>query len=152
LWEIAALVPGDEPLKSLAASMVPLLFPELDPIDRREKANKLATKFAEGSIKLRDIVRDVLDRQTGTQRLLLIGDQWEELYTLTKDESQRRRFVDELLDATSRSPLSVVLTLRGDFVGESPRVPSAFGPAPRRSGQPRPDDSRGARAGRATTC
>jgi TIR domain len=119
VWEISALVPGDEPLKSLAASMVPMLFPELDPIDRREKANKLATKFAEGSINLRDIVRDVLDRQTGTQRLLLIGDQWEELYTLTKDESQRRRFVDELLDATSRSPLSVVLTLRGDFVGKA---------------------------------
>jgi energy-coupling factor transporter ATP-binding protein EcfA2 len=119
VWEIAALVPGDEPLKSLAASVVPLLFPELDSIDRREKANKLATKFAEGSINLRDIVRDVLERQTGTQRLLLVGDQWEELYTLTKDESQRRRFVDELLDATSRSALSLVLTLRGDFVGKA---------------------------------
>jgi hypothetical protein len=74
-------------LNSLAASIVPLLFPELDPIDRREKANKLAMKFAEGSINLRDIVRDVLDQQTGTQRLLLIGDQWEKLYTLTKDEA-----------------------------------------------------------------
>ena len=119
VWEIAALVPGDEPLKSLAAALVPFIYPELDAIERRAKANQLATHFGDGSISLRDIVRDILDRQTGTQRLLLIADQWEELYTLTKDDTQRRRFVDELLDASTRAPLSVVLTLRGDFVGSA---------------------------------
>ena len=119
IWEIASLVPGDEPLKALAAAIVPFLFPELDPIDRRAKANKLAAAFADGLISLRDMVRDVLERQTGTQRLLLVADQWEELYTLTKDDTQRRRFVDELLDASTRAPLSVVLTLRGDFVGSA---------------------------------
>ncbi|HEV7404673.1 MAG TPA: TIR domain-containing protein, partial [Chthoniobacteraceae bacterium] len=119
VWEIASLVPTDEPLKGLAAALVPFLFPELDAIERRAKANKLAAHFADGSISLRDMVRDVLDRQTGTQRLLLLVDQWEELYTLTKDTAQRERFIDELLDASTRAPLRVVLTLRGDFVGNA---------------------------------
>jgi hypothetical protein len=123
LWEIATLVPDDEPLKSLAAAIVPLLDPSLSVVDRLSQTNKLAVGFAsnepEKRIHLRDVVKQLLRSQTGTQRLLLVGDQWEELYTLTKDDTQRRRFVDELLDATSRAPLSVVLTLRGDFVGKA---------------------------------
>jgi hypothetical protein len=46
-----------------------------------------------------------------------VADQWEELYTLTQDEPTQRRFIDEVLDATAKGPLSVVLTLRGDFFG-----------------------------------
>ena len=47
-------------------------------------------------------------------------DQWEEIYTNCKSETQRHRFIEELLDATSRtgSPLSVVFTVRWDFYGE----------------------------------
>jgi hypothetical protein len=59
IWEIASLVPDHEPLKALAAAIMPFLFPELDPIDRRAKANKLAAAFADGSISLRDMVHDV---------------------------------------------------------------------------------------------
>jgi energy-coupling factor transporter ATP-binding protein EcfA2 len=123
VWEVAALVPNDEPLKSLAAAIVPLLAPNLNVVDRLDQTNKLAVGFASDEpdkrIHLRDVVKQLLRSQTGTQRLLLIGDQWEELYTLTKDDAQRRRFVDELLDATNQVPLSVVLTLRGDFVGKA---------------------------------
>ena len=48
-------------------------------------------------------------------------DQFEELYTLTSDEEVRRRFVDELLAASSRagSKVNIALTLRGDFVGKA---------------------------------
>jgi Novel STAND NTPase 1 len=67
------------------------------------------------------VVGDVLNEQPGTERLLLIADQWEELYTLCRDEHVRRRFTDELLEATTFAPLSVVLTLRGDFFGQALR-------------------------------
>ena len=61
----------------------------------------------------------VLAKQPGTDRLLLVVDQWEEFYTLTRDEKQRSRFLDEVLQATQNSPLSVVLTLRGNFFGQA---------------------------------
>ena len=87
--------------------------------ERLAEITKLASYLAEGGISLRDIVQRALDKQPGTHRLLLVADQWEELYTLTRDDAVRRRFIDELLDAATNSPLSVVLTLRGDFVGRA---------------------------------
>jgi WD40 repeat protein len=119
VWEVVTLVPGDRPLHALAVALLPLLEPQMTETDRLAESNKLARYLIEGEIALRDIVQRALDKQPGTQRLLLVTDQWEELYTLTLDEAARRRFIDELLDATTNSPLSVVLTLRGDFVGRA---------------------------------
>ena len=60
------------------------------------------------------------NRLTGTERLLLFVDQWEELYTSCKQSRRRERFIQELLDATADpgSRLSVVFILRGDFAHE----------------------------------
>jgi hypothetical protein len=119
VWEVVTLVPGDRPLYALAAVLLPLLEPQMTETERLAETHKLARYLAAGEIALRDIVQRALDKQPGTHRLLLATDQWEELYTLTPDEAARRRFIDELLDATATSPLSVVLTLRGDFVGRA---------------------------------
>ena len=53
--------------------------------------------------------------------MLIVVDQFEELYTLTPDEGARRRFLDELLATTScaGSKVNITLTLRGDFVGKA---------------------------------
>jgi hypothetical protein len=50
----------------------------------------------------------------------MLVDQWEELYTQCQDATERELFVEHLLRATASdsSPLSIVLTLRGDFYGE----------------------------------
>jgi hypothetical protein len=87
--------------------------------DRLAEINKLEHHLGQAEISLRDVAQRVLDKQPGTDRMLLVADQWEELYTLTQDDAPRRRFIDELLDATANSPFSVVLTLRGDFVGRA---------------------------------
>lgn len=119
VWEIATLVPSDRPLHSLAAAFVPMLEPQMTRVERLAETNKLAGHFADGSVALRDVVADVLKMQPGTDRLLLFVDQWEELYTLTADDGERRRFLAEILDASSRGPVTVVLTLRGDFFGQA---------------------------------
>ena len=41
-WETVILVPTDQPLKAIARSLVPLLEPTLDEVDRLAKAAKLA--------------------------------------------------------------------------------------------------------------
>jgi hypothetical protein len=78
---------------------------------------KLAGHFREGTVALRDVVERVLRKQPGTDRLLIVADQWEELYTLSRDDLDTRKFIDALLDATAAVPVSAVLTVRGDFFG-----------------------------------
>ena len=120
-WEIVILVPTDQPLKALARSFVPLLEPAMGEVDRLAEAAKLAEHFRSGTISLNDIVERMLEKQSGTNRVLIVVDQFEELYTLTSDEEARRRFLDELLAASSRagSKANIALTLRGDFVGKA---------------------------------
>ena len=36
------MVPGEQPLRNLAAALMPLLKPDLDVIERRNEGNKLA--------------------------------------------------------------------------------------------------------------
>jgi WD40 repeat protein len=120
-WETLILVPTDQPLKALARALVQLLEPTMREVDRLAEALKLAEHFRSRTISVYDIVERILERQSGTDRLLIVVDQFEELYTLTSDEEARRRFVDELLAASSRagSKANVALTLRGDFVGRA---------------------------------
>src|SRR5262245_47763702 len=113
IWEIVALVPGDRPLRSLAAALAPLLEPEMTETDRLVEINKLSGALASGDLKLRDIVERILSKQHGTDRLLVVVDQWEELYSLTEDETTRRRFFNDLLEASDHVPVSLVLTLSG---------------------------------------
>lgn len=47
---------------------------------------------------------------------LIVVDQFEELFTLTRDESTRKEFIARLLDESTRA--RIILTLRSDFLGE----------------------------------
>ncbi len=118
-WEIVTLFPGDRPLYNLAAALLPLLEPDIGEVAALLEIKRLAQALRDGNILLRDVVQRALLKQPGTQRLLLVVDQWEELFTLNEDVDDRQRFIDGLLEATRNSPLSAVLTLRGDFFGRA---------------------------------
>jgi WD40 repeat protein len=52
------------------------------------------------------------------ERMLLIVDQFEELFTLCRAESEREAFIDNLLNAAeSPGPVIVIIALRADFYG-----------------------------------
>jgi energy-coupling factor transporter ATP-binding protein EcfA2 len=119
VWEVTTMVPTDHPLYSLAAGLMPLLEPDMSETDRVIEINKLAEALLSQKAFLRNIVAPVLAKQPGTDRLLLIVDQWEELFTLCKDDHARRCFIDNILEATATTRLSAVLTLRGDFFGRA---------------------------------
>ncbi len=60
-----------------------------------------------------------LAQTSQTPRLLLVVDQFEELFTLCHDEVERRAFVDNLLYAAqSPGPTMVVIVLRADFYAQ----------------------------------
>jgi len=119
VYEIATIVPTDRPLHALAAVLLPMYEPNLSETDRLIETKKLAEALLNRKAFLRDIVDLVFKKQPGTDRLLLIADQWEELFTLCQDEADRRCFIDNILEATAKVQLSVVLTLRGDYFGRA---------------------------------
>src|SRR5262249_52342187 len=102
-----------------AAVLMPLLEPDMRETDRLSETNKLADYLLQETVNLRDATDRLLVKQPGTDRLLLIVDQWEEVITLCKDDPARRSFTDNVLDATAKAKLSVVLTVRGDFFGRA---------------------------------
>ncbi len=119
VWEVATFVPTDRPIYSLAAVLMPFLEPDMSETARLIETNNLVDALVERKVKLRDVADRLLAKQPGTDRLLLIVDQWEELFTLCQDDAARRCFIDSVLDTTATTRVSVVLTLRGDFLGRA---------------------------------
>jgi formylglycine-generating enzyme required for sulfatase activity len=122
VWEIVTLLPGSQPLHALAGALLPLLEPEMTETDRLVEINKQAGHLTAGNLHLHQVIERVLAKQPGTDRLLLVVDQWEELYTQSRGDPAGRqvmRFIDELLAATQAAPVTLVLTLRADFYGDA---------------------------------
>ncbi|NJD07711.1 MAG: TIR domain-containing protein, partial [Methylococcaceae bacterium] len=89
-WEILTLVPGDRPFYSLVAGFLPLLVPDQRETDRLIETGRPAEALLHGTVQVRDVVERILIKQPGTERFLLVVDQWEELYTLVQDIPERR--------------------------------------------------------------
>jgi energy-coupling factor transporter ATP-binding protein EcfA2 len=118
-WEFAVFRPGKSPLRQLAAPLVLMLEPEMDEVTRLAKIEELAGYFRreEGRVSLGNTVGRILKKQPGTERLVLVADQFEELFTYKESEPEREIFLSHLLEAAEErgGPLTVVLTLRADF-------------------------------------
>jgi DNA-binding SARP family transcriptional activator/tRNA A-37 threonylcarbamoyl transferase component Bud32/type II secretory pathway predicted ATPase ExeA len=103
-WFVATMVPGPDPLDALETALL------------RVAVNPPATlreQLAEPGGLLRAIRRVLPDERT---RVLLVVDQFEELFTQARDPDERDRFLVELADAITypESPLRVIATLRAD--------------------------------------
>lgn len=114
-WFVTAMMPGSEPFKELAESLRRVAVAETPAL-----VEQLA---ADGGI---DRVLRRLVPSDG--QLLLLIDQFEELFTLASTEDQRT-FLDGLVDAVAAgdSRLRVVATLRADFY-DRPLAARGFGP------------------------
>lgn len=117
-WDVVTMVPAAEPLKSLAFELVGLLQPDFDAIKRREAANELAGYWRQGNTRIADTISDLVKSHPDLERILLVVDQWEELYTSCEDQEARSRFIGDLLDASERCPVKIVMTVRADFFGK----------------------------------
>ncbi len=110
-WQVHLITPTAHPLKELAASLT------------RDSESLTATTtlmddLARDSRSL-DLAASRLLKKVGSgERLLLVVDQFEELFTACKDEAERQAFLDNVLMAVApetAGPTLVVLTLRADF-------------------------------------
>jgi WD40 repeat protein/DNA-binding SARP family transcriptional activator len=124
-WLIVAFRPGAQPFHGLAGALLGTLSPELSATDRLLEARKLADALAGGNLPLLDAAALAVANEPPARRLMLVVDQFEELYTLCPQPDLRRRFVDLLLASVTpggddRAPsLVLVLTMRADFMGQA---------------------------------
>jgi formylglycine-generating enzyme required for sulfatase activity len=113
--------PNKNPFLALARALVPLLG-EHSPTDAIEEVQKLAAKLETGTVDLLNVM-GACRTSNPSKRILLIADQFEEMFTLVNDEVLRHRFIDVLLAGFSERggsdppAICVVLTLRADFYG-----------------------------------
>jgi formylglycine-generating enzyme required for sulfatase activity len=105
------ITPSAHPLESLAASLT------------RESESVMATStliddISKDARSLRLYVRKLLSN-SGESNLLIVVDQFEETFTLCKDVTERKAFIENLLsladDDAERSAARLVITLRADF-------------------------------------
>jgi hypothetical protein len=115
-WLIESFRPEKQPFFRLAVALMRQLEPELNRVDRIAKANDLADTIQKYGIA--NVVSEILQEHSGKQ-LLLVVDQFEELYTQCS-VGERDRFIDALLEGLHKAiGLKVVLTLRADFCGQA---------------------------------
>ncbi|OKH43240.1 hypothetical protein NIES2101_31115 [Calothrix sp. HK-06] len=122
---VVVLVPGSHPVEALAIVLARVAT--LDPIPAAK------TKEFEGLLKeasgdnydgLRRIANVLPD--ISVSPLVILVDQFEEVYSLCKDKEERIIFINNLIHAASDNAgyVSVIITLRSDFLGETQRHPA----------------------------
>ncbi len=118
LWQIVAFRPGNNPIDALALAIATLVHPQEDEFARRLVELELAAALKQDESALYKIIEKLVQQNPGT-RLVLIADQFEELYTQTQ-ESERQPFLNGLLNAVRLAPaFTLVTTLRADFYGSA---------------------------------
>lgn len=118
-WSLLCFRPGRDPVGNLAQALCRGSQAE-------EAAEKLNRALTLGESSLGRVVADVLATEdcgpeVDQARILLVVDQFEEIFTLCSDERVRRFFLTGFFDtlAEETSNLSVLIVLRADFLGQA---------------------------------
>ena len=125
-WKFTHFRPssGNDPFYALAEALVPLYRSDLDSTDRMTQADKLAKSLSEEELSLAKVFSNI-QRQHPNHKVLLIVDQFEELYTQYSDLNFRHRFLDCLLssfqssNSGASSSIVLVTTMRADFLANA---------------------------------
>jgi WD40 repeat protein/serine/threonine protein kinase len=131
-WTIAEFRPGARPFYTLAAALLTLLETKLSETDRLVETRKLAEALQDGTLTLTSVIARIHQKQEPAGRLLLVADQFEEIYTLCPDAVVRRQFLDVILQKDENgkdekessfilhpSSFTLLLTLRADFLSQA---------------------------------
>lgn len=105
-WDAVIFTPGAWPWRSLADAMIPML-PEEDP-------SVLAKALSSNHGALQSAIKRALKTSHGTDRLLMVIDQFEELFTFAEEET-RKSLMNTLIEASKASPVTILMTLGSEY-------------------------------------
>ncbi len=124
-WHIINFRPGAHPYQSLAAALTAQLIPNQSKAKHQQAASQLASQLQQQKEALIPLLQTLLEQQPTAKRILIVSDQFEEIYTLCADQQLRRDFLDLLLTALDVTEFrqmqlfTFVLTLRTDFLSQA---------------------------------
>jgi WD40 repeat protein len=122
-WVVLSFPPGDDPWYQLAQAIYQELEPDAGEVKRLREVQELADDLRTGRTSLVRIVDRILEKPGAAGRLLLVVDQFEELFTANPGNrgsgAEAKVFVESLLEARKSTRLTLVLTLRADFYGRA---------------------------------
>ncbi|UFW64311.1 hypothetical protein RlegWSM1455_22925 [Rhizobium laguerreae] len=110
------------PFRALSSALVPIFIDNQNAVAGLREIDALTEGFQTGSIKLQNVLGRCRHKING-RRLLLIADQFEEVFTLIKGQALREQFIDLLLSGfdfqqSGETPdVGLMITLRADFFG-----------------------------------
>src|SRR5262249_24768311 len=104
-WRVLLCTPGRRPIEQLAVQLATASGVSAAPV-----AAQLAAEPAGVTM----LVEQILATRPARARLVLVGDQFEEVFTLCQDQHERAGFIDCLL-AAADGRARVVLGMRADF-------------------------------------
>lgn len=112
-WFIVDLIPGPHPFEELEAALLRITT---NPPVGALHVTPILTQLREDKRGLLRAVRRCLPDDPGVE-LVLVIDQFEEIFTLIQDEATRTLLLDSLVTAAldERSRVRIVITLRADF-------------------------------------
>jgi tetratricopeptide (TPR) repeat protein len=118
-WENISFTPERRPFHRLGVELARLWMPDGSSADIAIEGAKVGDALLSGQ-PLADFLVEALRRLPEAERLLIVVDQFEELFSLADPAADvAAPFVALLIDASQDARLSIVLTLRADFYGRA---------------------------------
>ena len=121
-WPLVVCRPGPDPLESLAVALA------AHPVIRARLAavGEVVSRLREDQRTVHLITRLALHDAPDTHRVLVLVDQFEEVFTVCRDDALRQALIATLLYAASvpGGQTVVVVTLRADFYGKCAAYPT----------------------------
>jgi signal transduction histidine kinase len=121
-WHVLICRPGVDPVESLAAGLCATASLGLSVLD----VSRVVQELHRDKRFLHQIVRVALQNVAEELRLVLLVDQFEEIFTLCEQDNLRQAFLENLLYAATvvGGKTIVILTLRADFYGKCAVYPT----------------------------
>lgn len=120
-WQIVSFRPGNHPVESLAMAITAAAIALSQGLENGNRLQELEleVELRNSHTALQNSLESIITASPKSH-IVLIADQFEELYTLCQDSEERKIFLDHLLNAVNTVPgFTLVLTLRADFFGEA---------------------------------